>query len=137
MKKILLVVFALVVSFDASACAPQKFEADIPPVPLVTPEQVAVANPLTIVIDLSVQGKITLNRGGDKPEEMGTVEDTSRLTDRLKAIFREREREGQEEKTVFIKSPKNIKYGLVVKTIDAAKIAGAVPIGLQVDDIED
>jgi len=78
-----------------------------------------------------------LHTGTNKPEEMGTVEDTSQLTYRLRTIFREREREGQEERTVFVKSPKNIKYGLVVKAVDAAKIAGAQPIGLQVDDLED
>ena len=41
------------------------------------------------------------------------------------------------EKTVFIKSPKSVRYGDVVRVIDAAKEAGASPIGLQIDDLQD
>jgi biopolymer transport protein ExbD len=39
------------------------------------------------------------------------------------------------EKTVFIKSPRSVKYGEVVRIIDAVKQAGAQPIGLQIDDL--
>jgi biopolymer transport protein ExbD len=39
------------------------------------------------------------------------------------------------EKTVFVKAPRALKYGEVVKVIDAIKGAGANPIGLQVDDL--
>jgi carbamoylphosphate synthase large subunit len=39
------------------------------------------------------------------------------------------------EKTVFVKAPRSIKYGDVVKVIDAIKGAGANPVGLQVDDL--
>ena len=41
------------------------------------------------------------------------------------------------EKTIFIKSPKSVHYGDVVKVIDAAKLAGAQPIGLQIDDLSE
>jgi biopolymer transport protein ExbD len=40
------------------------------------------------------------------------------------------------EKTVFVKAPKSIKYGEVVKVIDAIKLAGATPVGLQIDDLQ-
>ena len=40
------------------------------------------------------------------------------------------------ERTVFIKAPKSMKYGEVVKVIDAVKGAGAKPVGLQVDALE-
>ena len=39
------------------------------------------------------------------------------------------------EKTVFVKAPRSLKYGEVVKVIDAIKGAGASPVGLQVDDL--
>ena len=39
------------------------------------------------------------------------------------------------EKTVFVKAPRAMKYGDVVKVIDAIKGAGANPVGLQVDDL--
>ena len=60
----------------------------------------------------------------------------------LQEIFKAREsngvfREGTNEieKTIFIKSPTSVRYGDVVKVIDAAKMAGASPIGLQIDDL--
>jgi biopolymer transport protein ExbD len=60
----------------------------------------------------------------------------------LTEIFKTREtngvfREGtnEVEKTIFIKSPTSVRYGDVVKVIDAAKMAGAQPIGLQIDDL--
>ena len=40
------------------------------------------------------------------------------------------------EKTVFIKAPENFKYGDVVKVIDAVKGAGADPVGLQTEALE-
>ena len=70
------------------------------------------------------------------------VSDTDKLTNKLREIFKERENNGafregtnEVEKTLFIKSPKSVKYGDVVKVIDAAKTAGAEPIGLQIDDL--
>ena len=40
------------------------------------------------------------------------------------------------EKTVFVKAPRAVKYGEVVKLIDAIKFAGAQPVGLQIDDLQ-
>ena len=39
------------------------------------------------------------------------------------------------EKTVFVKAPRALRYGDVVKVIDALKGAGADPVGLQMDDL--
>jgi biopolymer transport protein ExbD len=39
------------------------------------------------------------------------------------------------EKTLNIKAAKSVKYGDVVKAIDAAKAAGAYPIVLQLDEM--
>jgi biopolymer transport protein ExbD len=82
--------------------------------------------------------KITLNN-----EPMGDVSDAAPLTERLLSEFKLREangafREGtnEVEKTLFIKSPRSVRYGDVVRVIDAAKQAGAQPIGLQIDDLE-
>jgi biopolymer transport protein ExbD len=47
-----------------------------------------------------------------------------------------REGTNEVEKTVFIKSPRSVRYGDVVKVIDAVKMAGAQPIGLQIDDLQ-
>jgi biopolymer transport protein ExbD len=37
------------------------------------------------------------------------------------------------EKTVFIKAPRSIPYGEVVRVLDGLKATGADPIGLQLD----
>jgi biopolymer transport protein ExbD len=89
---------------------------------------------------------VTINRASRavllNNESAGSIDDTQPLTDKLAGIFKEREnnrvmREGtnQIEKTIFIKSPTSARYGDVVKIIDAAKLAGAEPIGLQIDDL--
>jgi biopolymer transport protein ExbD len=72
------------------------------------------------------------------------VDDAEPLTNKLREIFKTRENNGtfkegtnEVEKTIFIKSPKSVHYGDVVKVIDAAKMAGAQPIGLQIDDLSE
>ena len=40
------------------------------------------------------------------------------------------------ERTVFIKAPKTISYGSVARVVDAAKLAGAYPISLQIDRLD-
>ena len=93
---------------------------------------------MTLVIAINKDTKaISLNN-----EAAGDVSDASALTGKLTEIFKAREtngvfREGtnEVEKTVFIKSPTSVRYGDVVKVIDAAKMANASPIGLQIDDL--
>jgi biopolymer transport protein ExbD len=40
------------------------------------------------------------------------------------------------EKTVFIKAPRGIKYGEVIRVMDGLKATGADPIGLQLDALQ-
>ena len=130
---VLLIIFMVITPLK-----PSRFEAKVPAEPKDQPQNVK-PNPLTLVVAINRDTKaITLNN-----EPYGDVNDTEKLTNKLQAIFKEREangafREGtnEVEKTLFIKSPKVVKYGEVVKVIDAAKVAGAEPIGLQIDDLE-
>ena len=132
---VLLVIFMVI-----SPLKPSKFEAKIPAEPKEEDKDVPVKpNPLTLVVALDKNGGITLNK-----EDMGGIADTSALTNRLSQVFKDREREGafrqgtnEIEKTVFVKAPRSIRYEEVVKAIDGAKIAGAQPIGLQIDDLSD
>lgn len=119
---------------------PSRFEAKVPAEPKPDETQAnPKPNPLTLVVAINKSDrKVTLNN-----EAMGDVSDAAPLTEKLTAVFKEREaggvfREGtnEVEKTLFIKSPRSVKYGDVVKVIDAAKQAGAQPIGLQIDDLE-
>lgn len=128
----------LIIFMAISPLKPARFEAKVPAEP--KPEDAQVnprPNPLTLVVSIENNLKIKLNQ-----EDMGDVTDTSTLSGKLSQVYKEREangtfREGtnEVEKTIFIKAPRSIKYGDVVKVIDAVKVAGAQPIGLQIDDL--
>ena len=130
---VLLIIFMVVTPLK-----PSRFEAKIPsePDPQQDLSQVK-PNPLTLVVTIASDLKLKLNQ-----DDMGSVNDTAALGQRLSALFAQRKeqrayRPGTEEveKTVFIKAPRSMQYGNVVKVIDAIKGAGANPVGLQVDDL--
>ena len=140
---VLLIIFMVV-----SPLKPSRFKALIPEPPKPTqgpPPEGAVT---TLVVNIKADGTLELNRVGD----VGTVNDTSKLSARLTELFRLRLEQHvyrpdmldrfdlPEEKrilrTVFVKAPKAIRYGEVAKVIDGIKGAGAEPIGLQLDELE-
>ncbi len=131
---VLLIIFMVI-----SPLKPSRFEAKVPAEPKPDQQQNAKPNPLTLVVSVNKSDrKVTLNK-----EPAGDLSDMSSLTTQLAQIFKERENNGvfregtnEVEKTVFIKSPRSVKYGEVVSVIDAVKQAGAQPIGLQIDDLE-
>ncbi|MBA2336134.1 MAG: biopolymer transporter ExbD [Acidobacteriota bacterium] len=130
---VLLIIFMVI-----TPVKPSKFEAKVPAEPKNEQQLDVKPNPLTLVVAVNRDNKaITLNN-----EPAGTVDDATALTGSLAEIFKQRENNGvfregtnQVEKTIFIKSPTSVRYGDVVKVIDAAKMAGAQPIGLQIDDL--
>lgn len=132
---VLLIIFMVITPLK-----PSRFEAKVPAEPKDQQDVNVKPNPLTLVVAISKETRgITLNN-----EPFGDVSDTDKLKNRLTEIFKERENNGvfregtnEVEKTIFLKSPKSVRYGDVVKVIDAAKAAGASPIGLQVDDLTD
>ncbi len=132
---VLLIIFMVITPLK-----PSRFEAKVPAEPKDQQDVNVKPNPLTLVVAINKETKaVTLNN-----EAFGDVSDTEKLTNRLREIFKERENNGafregtnQVEKTIFIKSPKSVRYGDVVSVIDAVKFAGAEPIGLQIDDLTD
>lgn len=132
---VLLIIFMVI-----SPLKPSRFEAKVPAEPKQDDPTVATPNPLTLVVSVSKNDlKLMLNK-----DEMGDVTNPDALTAKLKETFQGREANGsfrpgtnEVEKTVFIKSPQSVKYGDVVKVIDAVKQAGAQPIGLQIDDLQE
>jgi len=131
---VLLIIFMVITPMK-----PHRFEAKVPAEPKPEDQQSnPKPNPLTLVVAVNKGDmKVTLNNAA-----AGDVSDPSALTTQLSQIFKERENNGvfregtnEVEKTVFIKSPRTVKYGDVVKVIDAVKQAGAQPIGLQIDDL--
>jgi len=132
---VLLIIFMVI-----TPSKPSRFEAKVPAEPKDEQKNVILKpNPNTLIVFINRDGgKLRLNQ-----DDIGDVSDTAPLTAKLQDVFKYREsngilREGTNEvkKTVFIKAPKSVKYGDVVKAIDAVKLAGAEPIGLQIDDLE-
>ena len=132
---VLLIIFMVI-----SPLKPSRFEAKVPAEPKDEDKNVILKpNPNTLIVFISREGaKLRLNQ-----DDIGDISDTAPLTAKLTDLFKDREsrgvlREGtnEVEKTVFIKAPKSVKYGDVVKVIDAVKLAKAQPIGLQIDDLE-
>lgn len=130
---VLLIIFMVI-----TPVKPSKFEAKVPAEPKNEQQLDVKPNPLTLVVSINRENRqISLNN-----DSAGSVDDPTALTGQLTEIFKQRAdngvfREGtnEVEKTIFIKSPTLVKYGDVVKVIDAAKMAGASPIGLQIDDL--
>ncbi len=130
---VLLIIFMII-----TPVKPSRFEAKVPAEPKKQENLEVKPNPLTLVVAINKDTKaVTLNNVA-----AGDVSDASALTQQLEDIFKQRETNGvfkegtnEVEKTIFIKSPTSVRYGDVVKVIDAAKVAKASPIGLQIDDL--
>ena len=142
---VLLVV--LIIFMVVTPLKPSRFKADIPTQRDPNENiQNLKPNPLTLVVSISTDLQIRLNQ-----DSMGSVNDPSALAAKLQQVFQQRKEQrafkvGMEsrsdvpedqriEKTVFVKAPRALRYGDVVKVIDAIKGAGASPVGLQVDDL--
>jgi biopolymer transport protein ExbD len=139
---VLLIIFMVVTPLK-----PSRFKADIPTQRDPNEDLSKLKpNPLTLVVSIAPDMSIKLNQ-----DALGSVNDTTPLSQRLLQVFQQRKDQraykvGMEtradvkeddriEKTVFVKAPRAMKYGDVVKVIDAIKGAGANPVGLQVDDL--
>ena len=136
----------LIIFMVAAPMKPHRFMTKVPEIPrnnLQLP-----AHEYTLVVTIEPDRTLKLNNLSD----MGTVDDLSPLSSRLKSVFEERLRnrayrydliarldlpESQRiEKTVFIKAPRNIPYGEVARVLDGLKGTGAEPIGLQLNDLK-
>ncbi|MBC8029854.1 MAG: biopolymer transporter ExbD [Pyrinomonadaceae bacterium] len=140
---VLLVV--LIIFMVASPLKPHSFAAKLPAEPDLAEK--LEANDKTVVVTIEPDRTLKLNSLTD----MGTVDDTGKLSTRLAALFQERTKnhvysdsmlaridvpeDRRIEKTVFIKAPRSISYGDVAKVIDGIKGAGANPVGLQLDGL--
>ena len=138
---VLLIIFMVV-----SPLKQARFAAKLPAPPDPTSPPVA-PNINTLVVTIGADHTLKLN----SLDDMGTVEDTGKLSSYLSNVFRLRAQNHSYrsellyrtdvaedlriEKTVFIKAPRSMNYGDVVKVIDGIKVAGATPIGLQLDDL--
>jgi biopolymer transport protein ExbD len=129
---VLLIIFMVVTPLK-----PSRFKALIPQPPK-DEDATKIPNERMLRVDITKDLKVQLNT-----QDMGSVNDTGQLSKTLADVFRQRKEQNQVDpitneviRTVFIKAPKSVKYGEVVKVIDAVKGAGASPVGLQVDALD-
>jgi biopolymer transport protein TolR len=130
---VLLIIFMVVTPLK-----PSRFKADVPTQRDPNEDLSKLKpNPLTLVVTIGSDLTLKLNQ-----DSMGSVNDTGPLSAKLVSVFQQRTeqhatREGSTEieKTVFVKAPRALQYGNVVKAIDAIKSAGSDRVGLQVDDL--
>ena len=136
----------LIIFMVAAPVKPHRFLAKVPSVPHNDPN--IRPNDNALVVTIQADRTLKLNSLTD----MGTVDDLSPLSAKLRSIFEERtklrayrsdllarldlpERE-RIEKTVFIKAPRGMRYGEVMRVMDGLKATGATPIGLQLDALQ-
>ena len=133
----------LIIFMVASPLKPTAFKARIP---ALDKQDRAEPNDLALVI--TVGPKLELQLNGRNAGILGD----EKVRDLLKDVFNERvakgaisesfaddpDRPGRDriERTVFIKAPRSINYGAVARAVDEAKLAGAFPISLQIDALE-
>ena len=136
----------LIIFMVAAPLRPHRFEAKLPSIP--NNERHIEPDPLTLVVTIEPDRTLKLNNVSG----LGTVDDLSPLSSKLRGVFEERVRnrayrfemiarqdlpESQRiQKTVFIKAPRSIPYGEVARVLDGLKGTGADPIGLQLDDLK-
>ena len=135
----------LIIFMVASPLRPHRFLTKVPSIPHNNPDIIANIN--TLVVTIEADRTLKLN----SLSEMGTIDDPSPLTAKLRSVFEERTKQRayrsdmlarvdlpeseRIEKTVFIKAPRSIRYGEVIRVMDGLKATGADPIGLQLDGL--
>ena len=135
----------LIIFMVAAPLKPQRFLAKVPSKP--EPDAKIDPNPKTLVVTINPDLSLKLNSLTD----MGSVNDTSKISATLSDLFQERLQNHvyrdelrdradlpdsvRIERTVFIKAPRALPYADVVRVLDGLKGAGASPIGLQIDDL--
>jgi biopolymer transport protein ExbD len=134
----------LIIFMVASPLRPAQFKARIPSEPENSNLPPATD---TLVVIVNSDRTLSLNR----EEGLGTIEDATKLSKRLVDVFAQRTAhhayspEGMMatnlpeaeriQRSVFIRAPKSMPYGDIMRVIDGVKGAGATPIGLQIDDL--
>ena len=129
---VLLIIFMVI-----SPLKPSAFKTRVPSEPQPTNPNV-MNNPDSLVVSVGNDLSLSVN----ERKNLGTADEPEPLTRELATIFRERAEkfdvveQGNVVKVVFVKAPRNVAYGNVVKVIDAVKLAGAEPLSLQIDRLD-
>ena len=137
----------LIIFMVAAPLKPARFMAKVPS----PPDNNMHLDPNILTLVVRIESDRTLRLNG-LTDDMGTIDDPSKLNSRLVALFADRTRNRvyrpelaarldlpeslRTERTVFIKAPRALPYGEVARLLDGLKATGADPIGLQIDDLK-
>lgn len=140
---VLLVV--LIIFLVLTPLKPSRFLTAVPSKPDLNP--LVIPDDRTLVVTIKSDRTLMLNGLSD----MGSVSDTGKLSATLADLFEQRLKNhaysnemrdridlpetARIQRTVFIKAPRAIPYGEVVRVLDGIRGAGASPVGLQIDDL--
>ena len=120
----------LIIFFVIQPRKEAKFESQIPSKPEESSVDVVPPQGLLLV-------DVKTGTGLDQMVELNSQPiSLIELGPRLKAEFDRRELEGLKDNTVYVKAKKDKMYGDIVEVIDVLKGAGAQPIGLQIDYLD-
>lgn len=117
---VLLIIFMVI-----SPQRPHRFEARIPEKP-PDEQRDLPPDPFSLLVNIPKTG------GGYKLN----TQEAKDLKDLGTQLFNALNGRPTDRKAVFIKGPKTLPYGEVVKVIDVVKQNGGSPIGLQIEDLE-
>jgi biopolymer transport protein ExbD len=129
----------LIIFMVLTPLKPTRFKALVPERPQA--DQQIVPNPWTLVVTVDSQHQLRLN----KSAVLGTPDDMGKLSALLVDTFQRRVEELHgaplpvgitSAHTVFVKAPRSLTFGEIARVIDGLKGAGADPLGLQIDDLE-
>jgi len=136
----------LIIFMVVTPLKPARIVAKVPS----KPEKTLPLNPNDKTLLVTIKQDRTLMLNG--LTDMGSVDDTSKVSATLADLF-QRRRENHVyrdemfgrfdvpehlriETTVFIKAPRSMPYGEIARVIDGVKGSGASPLGLQLDGLD-
>ncbi|MEK7832457.1 MAG: biopolymer transporter ExbD [Acidobacteriota bacterium] len=111
---VLLIIFMVI-----SPMKPARFEAKIPEKAPPTPGE-----NMSLVVTINGEGGYQLNS-----------QPAANLIELDALLHRALDGRPQDLKAVFLKAPRGLHYGEVVKVVDVMKAAGTTPIGLQTENL--
>lgn len=112
---VLLIIFMVI-----SPMKPARFEAKIPE----KAPPIAGDNKFSLVVTVNSEGGYQLNS-----QPAATLDELDAL------LHRALDGRPENLKAVFLKAPRALHYGEVVKVVDVMKAAGTTPIGLQIENL--
>jgi biopolymer transport protein TolR len=114
---VLLIIFMVI-----SPARPSRFETKIPQKAPPGPEQVSKDS---LVVSLNRDGGYQLNS-----LSAATLAELDAL------LHRALDGRPESLKAVFVKAPRTLRYGEIVRVIDVMKAAGSTPIGMQIENLD-